>query len=151
MHSMEKTIAELHAMLKLHEKSIPKKAKTPAVLAKKKPKGAKGKDKGKNKLAYAPKPKPHRRLREDNPQRTLRGRMIAWLVLQGLRGSKKLKHGALSLYMDNEMRAVVEAVRSFDLVLPMSAGTDTTYLLNGYGVLVFRIVIFKISSFKLQN
>ncbi|GJT30879.1 reverse transcriptase domain-containing protein, partial [Tanacetum coccineum] len=66
MHSMGKTIAELHVMLKLHEKSIPKKAKTPAVLAiregkiqkdKKKPKGAKGKDKGKNKLAYAPKPK----------------------------------------------------------------------------------------------
>ncbi|GKA60982.1 hypothetical protein Tco_0760389, partial [Tanacetum coccineum] len=29
--------------------------------------------------------------------------------------------------------------------------TDTPYLLDGYGVLVFRIVIFKISSFKLQN
>ncbi|GJR84989.1 hypothetical protein Tco_0209000 [Tanacetum coccineum] len=32
-----------------------------------------------------------------------------------------------------------------------SQGTDTPYLLDGYGVLVFRIVIFKISSFKLQN
>ncbi|GKE64341.1 hypothetical protein Tco_1518502, partial [Tanacetum coccineum] len=31
----------------------------------------------------------------------------------------------------------------------VSAGTNTPYLLNGYGVLVFRIVIFKISSFKL--
>ncbi|GKB64354.1 hypothetical protein Tco_0920540 [Tanacetum coccineum] len=31
------------------------------------------------------------------------------------------------------------------------AGTDTPYLLDGYDVLVFRIVIFKISSFKLQN
>ncbi|GJV93667.1 hypothetical protein Tco_1541480 [Tanacetum coccineum] len=30
-------------------------------------------------------------------------------------------------------------------------GTDTPYLPDGYGVLVFRIVIFKISSFKLQN
>ncbi|GJZ25047.1 hypothetical protein Tco_0562506, partial [Tanacetum coccineum] len=29
--------------------------------------------------------------------------------------------------------------------------TDTPYLLDGYGVLVFRIVIFKISLFKLQN
>ncbi|GKE32046.1 hypothetical protein Tco_1451368, partial [Tanacetum coccineum] len=29
--------------------------------------------------------------------------------------------------------------------------TDTPYLLDGYGVLVFRIVIFKISSFKLHN
>ncbi|GJX25395.1 hypothetical protein Tco_0231691 [Tanacetum coccineum] len=35
--------------------------------------------------------------------------------------------------------------------LLVSAGTDTPYLLDGYGVLVFRIVIFKISSFKLQN
>nr|GEU32644.1 zinc finger, CCHC-type [Tanacetum cinerariifolium] len=66
MHSMEKTIAELHAMLKLHEKGIPKKAETLDVLTikdgriekdKKKLQGAKGKDKGKIKLAYAPKPK----------------------------------------------------------------------------------------------
>ncbi|GJT03179.1 hypothetical protein Tco_0824348 [Tanacetum coccineum] len=33
MHSMGKTIAELHVMLKLHEKGIPKKAETPIVLA----------------------------------------------------------------------------------------------------------------------
>ncbi|GJR30013.1 retrotransposon protein, putative, ty1-copia subclass [Tanacetum coccineum] len=66
MHSMGKTIAELHAMLKLYEKGIPKKAETLAVLAiregkiqkyKKIPRGAKGKDKGKNKLAYDPSPK----------------------------------------------------------------------------------------------
>nr|GEV50220.1 hypothetical protein [Tanacetum cinerariifolium] len=57
------TIAELYAMLKLHEKGITKKAKTPAVLAirggmthknnKKKPQGSKGE----TKLTYAPKPK----------------------------------------------------------------------------------------------
>nr|GEX60870.1 zinc finger, CCHC-type [Tanacetum cinerariifolium] len=61
-----KTIAELHAMLKLHEKGIPKKAKTLAVLATregkiqkemKKPQGAKGKNEVKTKLAYATKPK----------------------------------------------------------------------------------------------
>ncbi|GKC15002.1 RNA-directed DNA polymerase, eukaryota [Tanacetum coccineum] len=33
MHSIGKTIAELHVMLKLHEKGIPKKAETPVVLA----------------------------------------------------------------------------------------------------------------------
>nr|GEU70910.1 hypothetical protein [Tanacetum cinerariifolium] len=33
MHSMGKTLAELHDMLKLHEKGIPKKVETPAVLA----------------------------------------------------------------------------------------------------------------------
>ncbi|GJW36643.1 hypothetical protein Tco_0059563 [Tanacetum coccineum] len=66
MHNIGKTIAELHAMIKLHEKGIPKKVATLAVLAirggkiqkdKKKLQGAKGKDKGKTKLAYAPKAK----------------------------------------------------------------------------------------------
>ncbi|GKB63979.1 zinc finger, CCHC-type containing protein [Tanacetum coccineum] len=78
MHSMGKMIAELHAMLKLHEKGIPKKAETLAVLAiregkiqkdKKKPRVAKGKDKGKNKLAYAPKPKIPPPLKRDNPEK----------------------------------------------------------------------------------
>nr|GEW20704.1 hypothetical protein [Tanacetum cinerariifolium] len=63
---MGKVLAELHAMLKLHEKGIPKKAETPAVLTigegkiqkdKKKRQGANGKNKEKNKLAYAPKAK----------------------------------------------------------------------------------------------
>ncbi|GKC71697.1 retrotransposon protein, putative, ty1-copia subclass, partial [Tanacetum coccineum] len=36
----------------------------------------------------------------------------------GLRGSRKLKHGSLSMYMGNGMRAVVKAIGSFDLVLP---------------------------------
>ncbi|GJR36374.1 hypothetical protein Tco_1212058 [Tanacetum coccineum] len=66
MHSMGKTIVELHAILKLHEKGIPKKAEPP----------------------------------------------------DGLRKSRKLKHGALSLYMGNVMHAAVEAIDSFDLVLP---------------------------------
>ncbi|GJY94382.1 zinc finger, CCHC-type containing protein [Tanacetum coccineum] len=112
MHSMGKTIAELRAMLKLHEKGIPKKAETPVVLAimegriqkdKKKPPGAKRIDKGKNNLAYDPKPKIPPPPKRDNP---------------GLRGSMRLKHRALSLYVGNEMRAAIEAIRSFDLVLP---------------------------------
>nr|GEW02263.1 hypothetical protein [Tanacetum cinerariifolium] len=41
-------------------------------------------------------------------------------TLQGLRESKKLKHKALSLYMGNRMRTTVEAIRSFDLILPSS-------------------------------
>ncbi|GJR18962.1 hypothetical protein Tco_0967489 [Tanacetum coccineum] len=56
MHIIWKSIVELHAMLKLYENGIPKKAETPTMLAiqegkiskdKKKPQGAKGKDKGK--------------------------------------------------------------------------------------------------------
>ncbi|GJU78215.1 hypothetical protein Tco_1275285 [Tanacetum coccineum] len=175
MHSMGKTITKLHAMLKLHEKGIPKKAETLAVLAiregkiqkdKKKPRGAKGKDKGKNKLAYAPKPKILLPPKRDNPakdsvyhhykevghwrrnypsyQAELKKRKNAsvastsgiftielyafpnktWLydtgcgthiynTLQGLGESRKLKHGALSLYIGNEMRAAIKAIRSF--------------------------------------
>ncbi|GJU85169.1 retrotransposon protein, putative, ty1-copia subclass [Tanacetum coccineum] len=37
---------------------------------------------------------------------------------QGLRRSRKLKHGALSLYMGNGMRAAVEAITNFDLIIP---------------------------------
>ncbi|GJW34507.1 retrotransposon protein, putative, ty1-copia subclass [Tanacetum coccineum] len=67
LHSMGKTIAELHAMLKLHEKGC--------------------------------------------------GTHIC-NNLQGLRESQKLKHGALSLYIGNGMRVAVEAIGSFDLILP---------------------------------
>ncbi|GJV60935.1 retrotransposon protein, putative, ty1-copia subclass [Tanacetum coccineum] len=37
---------------------------------------------------------------------------------QGPKESRKLKHRALSLYMGNGMHATVEAIRSFDLILP---------------------------------
>ncbi|GJT40091.1 zinc finger, CCHC-type containing protein [Tanacetum coccineum] len=122
MHSMGNTIGELHAMLKLHEKGIPKKAETPAVLAiredkiqnnKRKPRRAKGKDKGNNKLAYAPKPKIPPPPKRDNPAKDF----IYHHCKEGLIGSKKLKHGALSLYMGNGMRAAVEAIGNFDLIL----------------------------------
>nr|GEX97507.1 hypothetical protein [Tanacetum cinerariifolium] len=74
---------------------------------KKKPQGAKGKDNGKNKLAYAFKPKIPSLPKRDNPEKDF-----------GLRGSGKLKHRALSLYVGNGMRVAVEAIGSFDLVLP---------------------------------
>ncbi|GJX61067.1 retrotransposon protein, putative, ty1-copia subclass [Tanacetum coccineum] len=44
--------------------------------------------------------------------------MLALPVLQGLKGKKKLKQRAVYLYMGNGIRAQVEAIRSFDLVLP---------------------------------
>ncbi|GJR67984.1 retrotransposon protein, putative, ty1-copia subclass [Tanacetum coccineum] len=76
IHSMAKTIAELHAMLKLHDKGIPKKVETNVVLSiregrihknKKIPQWVKGKDKGKTKLAYAPNPKILPPPKRDNP------------------------------------------------------------------------------------
>ncbi|GJZ86920.1 retrotransposon protein, putative, ty1-copia subclass [Tanacetum coccineum] len=78
IHSMRKTLAELHAMLKLHKKGIPKKAETPSLLAiregkiqkdKKKPQGVKGKAKGKNKLAYAPRTKISPPPKRENPEK----------------------------------------------------------------------------------
>nr|GEV91010.1 retrotransposon protein, putative, Ty1-copia subclass [Tanacetum cinerariifolium] len=177
---MSKTLVELHAMLKLYEKGIPKKAETPAVLAiregkiqkdRKKLQGAKGKANGKNKLAYAPKmkisPPPNRdNLVKDyichhckevdhwmrncpSYHAELKKRKNAseastsdiftielyafsnnnWVydmgcgthisnTSQGLRGSRKLKHGALSMYIGNGMCASVEAIRKFDFILP---------------------------------
>ncbi|GKC12266.1 zinc finger, CCHC-type containing protein [Tanacetum coccineum] len=151
------TIAELHVMLKFHEKGIPKKKA--------------GKDKGKNKLAYDPKPNISPPPKRDNPakdsvchhckevshwrrncpsyQAEFKKRKDAsvastsgiftlelyvfpnktWVydtgygthicnTSQGLRESRKLKHGALCLYIGNGMRAAVEAIGSFDLILP---------------------------------
>ncbi|GKA65707.1 retrotransposon protein, putative, ty1-copia subclass [Tanacetum coccineum] len=141
MHSMGKTIAELHAMLKLHEKSISKKVETPDVLAiregkiqKKKPQGAKGKDKGKTKLAYAPKAKIPPPPKTDNLAKDFichhckevghwRRNCPSYHAelkkrKNRLRESRKLKHGALSLYVGNGMRAAVEAIGSFDLIQP---------------------------------
>nr|GEU41510.1 hypothetical protein [Tanacetum cinerariifolium] len=121
MHSMGKTIAELHAMLKLHEKGIPKKAETPAVLAiqegkiqkdKRKPRRAKGKDNGKNKLAYAPEPWIPLSPKRDNLEKDF----VCHHCKEGLRRSKNLKHEAFSLYMGNGMRTAIEAIGSFDLI-----------------------------------
>ncbi|GJX88139.1 retrotransposon protein, putative, ty1-copia subclass [Tanacetum coccineum] len=88
MHSMGKMIAKLHAMLKLHEKGIPKKGEIPTILA----------------------------IREGKIQKDKRSRKGK----MGLRGSSKLKHGALSLYVGNGMCAAIEAIGSFDLVLHSS-------------------------------
>nr|GEV73642.1 hypothetical protein [Tanacetum cinerariifolium] len=117
------TIAKLHAIPKHHENGIPKKAETLAVLAiqkgkiqkdKKKPRGAKCKDKGKNNLADDLKPKIPPWPKIDN----LAKDSICHQCKEGLRENRKLKHAPLSLYMGNGMRAAIEAIRSFDLILP---------------------------------
>ncbi|GJY14638.1 zinc finger, CCHC-type containing protein [Tanacetum coccineum] len=171
MHSMRNTITELHAMIKLHEKGIPKKVETPVVFYikggrihkdKKKPQGVRGKDKGKTKLAYASKAKISLLPKRDNPTKNsiyyhckevghlrrncpsyhpeLKRRKNASVAStsgygthicntsQGLRESRKLKHEALSLYVGNGMRAAVEAIGSFDLVLPNGRGSRSSVL-----------------------
>ncbi|GKE74887.1 hypothetical protein Tco_1536928, partial [Tanacetum coccineum] len=153
MHSLGKTVNELHAMLKLHEQTLPKN-NTPtlhAIRAGKVQKGNKqkkpqpqmaargqNKGKGKNKLAYAPKPKiPPPPKREDPAKDSICHECIftielntflnkSWIydtgcgthicnTMQGLRESRKLKLGALSLYVGNGQCEAVEAIDIFYL------------------------------------
>ncbi|GJT50143.1 zinc finger, CCHC-type containing protein [Tanacetum coccineum] len=183
MHSMGKTVTELHAMLKLHEQTLPPKEVLPALHAiragriqknqkKKSHKAAKGNQgKGKAKMGYAPvlvppfAPKPTNppTPKKDNPAKDAIchqcGEVGHWrrncpvylaelmkkkklsqgastsgiftielysfpstswvyntgcgthiyITTQGLRGSRKLKPGALSLYVGDGHRAAVEA------------------------------------------
>ncbi|GKC90724.1 retrotransposon protein, putative, ty1-copia subclass [Tanacetum coccineum] len=101
--------------------------------------------KGKNKLAYAPKPKiPPTPKREDPVKDSISSRAgglgiftielntflnRSWIydtgcgthicnTTQGLRASRKLKPGALSLYVGNGQREAVEAIGIFYLCLP---------------------------------
>nr|GFB48031.1 hypothetical protein [Tanacetum cinerariifolium] len=181
---MGKTVNELHAMLKLHEQTLPK-SNAPAlnaIRAGKVQKGNKHKKshsqtaamgqnhgKGKNKQAYAPKPKIPPPPKRKNPVKdsichecgeirhwkrnselmkkkkkkntasraggsgifiielnTILNR--SWIydtgcgthicnTTQGLRASRKLKPGALSLYVGNGQREAVEAIDAFYLCL----------------------------------
>ncbi|GJS37150.1 retrotransposon protein, putative, ty1-copia subclass [Tanacetum coccineum] len=128
MHNMRKTIGELHDMFIEYEKGLPKKAATPQVMtiqggriqkANKKSQNAKGK--GKDKLVYIPKPKNPKPSSKEHPAKDdtcHHCKELELPVLQGLREVRKLKQGALYLYMGNGIRAQVEAIGSFDLVLP---------------------------------
>ncbi|GJY29662.1 zinc finger, CCHC-type containing protein [Tanacetum coccineum] len=192
MHSMGKTVTELHAMLKLHEQTLPPKEAAPALHAiragrvqknqkKKSHKAAKGNQwKGKVKMgnalvpapSFAPKPMNPPTPKKDNPVKDAIchqcGEVGHWrrnfpiylaelmkkkklsqgsstsgiftielysfpstswvydtgcgthicITTQGLRGSKKLKPGALSLYVGDGHRAAVEAIGEFHLCLP---------------------------------
>nr|GEW10707.1 hypothetical protein [Tanacetum cinerariifolium] len=122
MHSMRKTVNELHAMLKLHEQTLPQSnahalnaiqaGKVQKELMKKKKNTASGAG-GLGIFVI-----------ELN---TIFNR--SWIydtdcgthicnTTQGLRASRKLKPGALSLYVGNGQREAVEAIGAFYLCLP---------------------------------
>ncbi|GJR71470.1 retrotransposon protein, putative, ty1-copia subclass [Tanacetum coccineum] len=169
MHSLGKTVNELHAMLKLHEQTLNlPKNNAPALHAIRAGKVQKGKKhkkpqpqmaargqnqgNGKNKHAYAPKPKiPPPPKREDPTKdsicyecgiftielNTFLNR--SWIydtgcgthifnTTQGLRESRKLKLGALSLYVSNGQLKAVEAIGVFYLCLP----SGLEIVLNNY-------------------
>ncbi|GJZ23206.1 retrotransposon protein, putative, ty1-copia subclass [Tanacetum coccineum] len=143
MHGIGKTMTELHAMLKLHEQTLPKKDDAPTLHAiragrvqknqkKKSHNAAKGNQaKGKAKKGHLFLPNPrilHHPIRIIL-QRTRSATNVmntSWVydtscgthicnTTQGLRGSKKLKPGALSLYIGNGQRVGVKAIGIFHL------------------------------------
>nr|GEZ95546.1 hypothetical protein [Tanacetum cinerariifolium] len=133
MHGMGKTVNELHAMLKLHKETLPKKdanlalhairaegfRKTKKNKSHKAAKGGHGKGKGKmghasDNAPFSPKPKTPPPPKKDNPAKDA----IFHQCGEGLRGSKKLKPDALSLYVGDGHRAAVEAIGTYHLELP---------------------------------
>nr|GEU83284.1 retrotransposon protein, putative, Ty1-copia subclass [Tanacetum cinerariifolium] len=109
------------------KKGLPKKAETPQVMmitggkiqkAKKKSLKAKGKgkDKGNDKQVYIPKPKTPKPSAKEHP--TKDDTCHHCKEFFRFREVRKLKQGALYLYVGNGVRAQVEAIGSFDLVLP---------------------------------
>ncbi|GKD28195.1 retrotransposon protein, putative, ty1-copia subclass, partial [Tanacetum coccineum] len=132
MHDMGKTVNELHAILKLHEQTLPKKD-APALYAiraskvqkknnkNKKPQlTSRGNNQGKGSLSLLMLLSPRFPLhqRKKIHLKTQTRSYLKELVLQGLRGSRKLKAGALSLYMCNGQHEAVEDIRSYHLCFP---------------------------------
>ncbi|GKA37695.1 zinc finger, CCHC-type containing protein [Tanacetum coccineum] len=73
--------------------------------------------KGKAKMGYAPVQAPPFAPKPKNPPTPKKRSYLKELALQGLKGSRKLKPGAISLYMGDGHRATVEAIREFYLCL----------------------------------
>ncbi|GJR59854.1 retrotransposon protein, putative, ty1-copia subclass [Tanacetum coccineum] len=140
-------IGELHAMLIEYEKGLPKKAKTPQVMMIKGGKIQKAKKKSLKASAKKPKNKfislslktlnlllkstQLRMIPATTARRWVIGRGICLFIMmccmkknkqdglsQFFREARKLKQGALYLYVGNGVRAQVEAIGSYDLVLP---------------------------------
>ncbi|GJX97160.1 retrotransposon protein, putative, ty1-copia subclass [Tanacetum coccineum] len=126
MHNMGMMIGELHVMLIEYEKGLPKKAETQVMMikggkihkAKKKSLKAKGKGKangkGKDKQVSISKPKNPKPFAKEH----LAKNDTCHHCKEGFREARKLKQGALYLYVGNGVRAQVEAIRSYDFVLP---------------------------------
>ncbi|GJY32691.1 zinc finger, CCHC-type containing protein [Tanacetum coccineum] len=125
MHDIGKTVTELHAMLKLHGQTLPKKDVAPALHAiragkvqkkhkNKKPQlAARGNNQGKGNLSLFILLNPRIPLHQ---RRIIQQRTRS--VTNAVMGSRKLKPGALSLYVGDGHRAAVEAVGSYHLCLP---------------------------------
>ncbi|GJU24465.1 retrotransposon protein, putative, ty1-copia subclass [Tanacetum coccineum] len=123
MHSMGKTVNELHAMLKLHVQTLPKKDDVLAlyvIRAGKNPPPPKKDNPAKDTISHQCCEVGHWRR---NYPVYLAGLLKKKKLSQGastsgLKGSKKLKPGALSLYVGDGHCAGVEAIGEYYLCLP---------------------------------
>ncbi|GJU78605.1 retrotransposon protein, putative, ty1-copia subclass [Tanacetum coccineum] len=118
IHGMGKTMTKLHAMLKLHEQTLPKKEVAPALHAiragkvqkknkNKKPRlVAKGNNqgKGKSKLAYAPKPKIPPPPKKDNPSKDSICHQCGDVVLETFKVFQK--------EVENQLEETIKSLRS---------------------------------------
>nr|GFA03727.1 retrovirus-related Pol polyprotein from transposon TNT 1-94 [Tanacetum cinerariifolium] len=111
MHNMGKMIGELHAMLIKYEKGLPKKAKTPQVMI------IKGEHPAKDENCHHCKEVGYWKRNYHVYLAELLKKKKHWLC-QFFREARKLKQGALYLYVGNCVREQVEEIGSFDLVLP---------------------------------
>ncbi|GKB52110.1 zinc finger, CCHC-type containing protein, partial [Tanacetum coccineum] len=122
MHDMEKTVNELHAMLKLHEQTLSKRDAHAlhAIRAGKIPPLPKKEDPGKDSVYHHCGDIGH--WKRNCPQylfELLKNKKLPQGARTlGLRGSRKLKPRALSLYMGNGQRAIVKAIGSYDFCFP---------------------------------
>nr|GEV50512.1 zinc finger, CCHC-type [Tanacetum cinerariifolium] len=109
MHGMGKTVNKLHAMLKLHEETLPKKDANHALHAIQARRVQKNQKKNCTKLLREVMVK-----RRNCPvylvELMKKKKLSQGASTSGLRGSKKLKPGALSLYVGDGHRAAVEAI-----------------------------------------
>nr|GFA94397.1 hypothetical protein [Tanacetum cinerariifolium] len=127
MQSLGKTINELHAMLKLHEQTLPKN-NAPALHAIRAGKV--------QKVNKQKKPQPQMAARGQNQGKNY----LKELAIQGLKASRKLKPGALSLYVGNGQREAVEAIDVFYLCLP--SGLEIVLNNFHYAPSITRCVIY---------
>nr|GEU91681.1 hypothetical protein [Tanacetum cinerariifolium] len=112
MHSMGKTINELHAILKLYEQTLPKN-NAPALHVIQAGKVQKGNKHKKSQSQTAARGQNHGKGKNKRKRMQLQE-----LVVKGLKASRKLKLGALSLYVGNGQHEAVEAIGVFYLCLP---------------------------------
>ncbi|GJW04825.1 hypothetical protein Tco_1563681 [Tanacetum coccineum] len=114
LHGIGKTIPEQHVMLKLEEKSIPKKALVVLAIRQelKKNKASTSGTSGIFTIEFYSFPKSNSWIYD-----TGCGTHIC-NTIQRLRGIQKMNKGALDLYVGIGNRAAAEAMKSFDLTLP---------------------------------